>query len=180
LSVVRKDLGQNGSKPNSAVSERFAEINRQLTDTIGAVKAISTELRPGVLDKFGLAAAIDWQCRAFSRRTGIRCEFKIPRAKLKLSPESSTAIFRILQEALTNIARHAQATEVKIFLRIGKHDATLTIADNGRGITQEEISAPESLGLLGMRERAESIGGSFFVENIPQKGTMVSVRTKAA
>jgi PAS domain S-box-containing protein len=180
LSVVQKDLGQNGSKPHSAVSERFAEINRQLTDTIGAVKAISTELRPGVLDKFGLAAAIDWQCRAFSRRTGIRCEFKIPRAKLKLSPESSTAIFRILQEALTNIARHAQATEVKIFLRIGKHDATLTIADNGRGITQEEISAPESLGLLGMRERAESIGGSFFVENIPQKGTMVSVRTKAA
>jgi PAS domain S-box-containing protein len=180
LSMVQKDLGQNGSKPNGTVSERFAEINQQLTDTIGAVKAISTELRPGVLDKFGLAAAIDWQCRAFSRRTGIRCEFKIPRAKLKLAPESSTGLFRILQEALTNIARHAQATEVKIFLRIGKHDVSLTIADNGRGITPEEISAPESLGLLGMRERAESIGGSFLVERKPQMGTMVRIRTKAA
>jgi PAS domain S-box-containing protein len=180
LSIVQQDLRQNGSKPNSAIVERFAEINKQLTETISAVKAISTELRPGLLDKFGLAAAIDWQCREFSRRTGLRCEFKIPRTKLNLPAESSTALFRILQEALTNVSQHAQATEVKVFLRIGKHDVLLTITDNGKGIAPEEMSAPVSLGLLGMRERAESIGGSFSIESIPQKGTAVRIRTKGA
>jgi PAS domain S-box-containing protein len=180
LSVVQKDLGQNGSKPNSAIVERFAEINKQLTETIGAVKAISTELRPGLLDKFGLAAAIDWQCREFSRRTGLRCEFKIPRVKVNVPAESSTALFRILQEALTNVSRHAQATEVKVFLRRGKRDVSLTISDNGQGIAQQETNALTSLGLLGMRERAESIGGSFSIESTPQKGTVVRIRTKAA
>jgi len=180
LSIVQQDLRQNGSKPNSAIVERFAEINKQLTETISTVKAISTELRPGLLDKFGLAAAIDWQCREFSRRTGLRCEFKIPRTQLNLPAESSTALFRILQEALTNVSQHAQATEVKVFLRIGKHDVLLTITDNGKGIAPEEMSAPVSLGLLGMRERAESIGGSFSIESIPQKGTAVRIRTKGA
>ena len=180
LSIVQQDLRQNGSKPNSAIVERFAEINKQLTETISTVKAISTELRPGLLDKFGLAAAIDWQCREFSRRTGLRCEFKIPRTKLNLPAESSTALFRILQEALTNVSQHAQATEVKVFLRIGKHDVLLTITDNGKGIAPEEMSAPVSLGLLGMRERAESIGGSFSIESIPQKGTALRIRTKGA
>jgi len=180
LSVVQKELGKNGSKPSGAVFERFAEINKQLTETIGAVKAISTELRPGVLDKFGLAAAIEWQCKEFSRRTGIKCVFSMPRTKLNLPAESSTAFFRILQEALTNISRHAEATEVKIVLRIGKRDVAMTITDNGQGMTREEINAAASLGLLGMRERAESIGGSLSIDSTPQKGTVVSVRTKAA
>ncbi len=179
LSVVQKELGKNGSPPNSAIVERFVEINKQLTETIGAVKAISTELRPGVLDKFGIAAAIEWQCREFSRRTGIKCEFKPPRVKLDLPAESSTALFRILQEALTNISRHAQATEVKIFLRLGKHSVSLTIIDNGRGITREEINAPQSLGLLGMRERAEAVGGSFSIDGTPHQGTVVCVHTNA-
>jgi PAS domain S-box-containing protein len=180
LSAVQKELGKNGSKPNSAIVEQFTEINKQLTETIGAVKTISTELRPGVLDKFGLAAAIEWQCQEFSRRTGIKCVSSIPRTKPNLRTETSTALFRILQEALTNISRHAQATEVKVFLRIGKRGASLTITDNGKGVTHDEISAPESLGLLGMRERAESIGGTLSVESTPKKGTMVSVRAAAA
>jgi PAS domain S-box-containing protein len=180
LSVVQKELGQNGTKPNSAIAERFADINKQLTETIGTVKAISTELRPGVLDKFGLGAAIEWQCREFSRRTGIKSECKVPRAKLDLPAESSTALFRILQESLTNISRHAQATEVKVFLNVDKDEVSLTVVDNGRGITREEINAPQSLGLLGMRERAESIGGGFSVESAPPQGTVVSVHAKAA
>jgi PAS domain S-box-containing protein len=179
LSLVQKELGQNGSKPKSEIAERFADINKQLSETIGAVKAISTELRPGVLDKFGLGAAIEWQCREFSRRTGIKSEFKAPRAKLDLPAEASTALFRILQESLTNISRHAQATEVQVVLHIGKDDVSLRIIDNGRGITSEEIKAPQSLGLLGMRERAESIGGSFSVESTPPQGTVVSVHTKS-
>jgi PAS domain S-box-containing protein len=180
LSVVQKELAQNGTNPNTATVERFADINKQLTETIGAVKAISTELRPGVLDKFGLGAAIEWQCREFSRRTGIKSEFKGPSAKLDVSAETSTALFRILQESLTNISRHAQATEVKVFLRIGNDEVSLTVIDNGRGITREEINAPQSLGLLGMRERAESIGGGFSVDSTPPQGTVVSVHAKAA
>ena len=180
LSVVQRELGKNGSRPSTEIFERFAEINKQLTDTIGAVKAISTELRPAVLDKFGLAAAIEWQCREFSRRSGVKCEFKTPRIKLDLSPDKSTAFFRILQEALTNIARHAHAKQVKITLRKDKRAVSMTISDNGRGITQEQINAPASLGLLGMRERAESVGGSFSVEGTPRNGTSVSVRTNIA
>jgi len=179
LSVVQKDLAQKKAAQNGAIKERFSEINEQLSETIAAVKAISTELRPGVLDKFGLAAAIEWQCREFSRRSGVKCEFKVPRAKLDLSPDKSTALFRILQEALTNISRHARATQAKIFLRKGKQGVSMTIVDNGRGIINEEINAPHSLGLLGMRERAESIGGTFSIDGTPQKGTVVSVRTEA-
>src|SRR5262249_25032444 len=100
------------------------------------------------------------------------------RAKLDLSPDKSTALFRILQEALTNISRHARATQARIFLRKGKQGVSMTIVDNGRGITDEEIDAPQSLGLLGMRERAESIGGTFSIDGTPQKGTVLCVRTE--
>jgi PAS domain S-box-containing protein len=180
LYLLQKEVGKNGSQSNGAIVDRFAEINKRLTETIGAVKGISTELRPGVLDKFGLAAAVEWQCREFSRRTGIKSDVKLPRAKVNLPAESSTALFRILQEALTNIARHAQASEVKVLLRGGKQSVSLTIADNGRGITHDELSAPMSLGMLGMRERAESIAANFSVESTPKKGTVISVRAKAA
>src|SRR6185437_13703003 len=129
LSVLQKDLGQRKADLNGKINERFSQIAEQLSETIAAVKAISTELRPGVLDKFGLAAAIDWQCREFSRRSGVKCEFKAPRTSLNLTAESSTALFRILQEALANISRHANATSVKILLRMGKHGLSLTISD---------------------------------------------------
>jgi len=180
LSVVRDELAQKDARSNGAILEKFTEINQQLTETISAVKTISTELRPAVLDKFGLGAAIEWQCREFSRRSGIKCQFKVPQAKLNLSPEKSTALFRILQEALTNISRHANATQVKIFLRKGRRAVSMTIADNGGGISREQINAPESLGLLGMRERAESIGGTFSIEGTPKKGTVVCVRTEVS
>lgn len=179
LSAVRRELRDNGAQPNASILERLAEISEQLTNTIGAVKAISTELRPAVLDKFGLAAAIDWQCREFSRRSGIKCQFKMPCVKITLSPDKSTALFRILQEALTNISQHAGAKQVKVSLRKGKGEVSMAIVDDGRGITDEEINAPESLGLLGMRERAESIGGSFSIEGTPHTGTSLCVRIEA-
>jgi PAS domain S-box-containing protein len=180
LSVVQKDLSQKTPGNNGHVKERFTEIGEQLSETIAAMKAIATELRPGVLDKFGLAAAIDWQCREFSRRSGLACEFKAPRTELNLPAESSTALFRILQEALANVSRHAKATAVKISLRAGRHGASLTISDDGRGITPEEIDAPDSLGLLGMRERAESVGATLSIDGTPRKGTVVCVRTNSA
>ncbi len=177
LSVLKDELAQNGAPSNAVMLEKLAQMNHQLTETIQTVKTISTELRPAVLDKFGLEAAVEWQCREFSRRTGIKSEFRIPRTRLNLSPDESTALFRILQEALTNVARHANATEVKIRLRKERRAVSLIFPDNGIGISREQTDAPGSLGLLGMRERAASIGGSFSIDGTAQKGTAICVAT---
>ena len=173
LAGLRRNLKSEHSRVSTSVARRFTEINEVLGNTIGAVKAIATELRPGVLDQFGLPAAIEWQCQQFSRRSGIACEFKVPRRKLVLGPEVSTALFRILQEALTNITRHSKATKATIVLSAGKPGTSLTVSDNGKGITQEEIDAPDSLGLLGMRERMETVGGRFSIAGKPGKGTVI-------
>ncbi len=177
LSGLRRTLTSENARLSTNAKRRFTEINEVLGDTIGAVKAIATELRPGVLDQFGLSAAIEWQCQEFSRRSGIACELKIPRRTPVLDPEVSTALFRVLQEALTNIAQHSKATKAMIMLSVRKPGVSLTVSDNGRGITKDEISAPGSLGLLGMRERVETIGGEFSIEGRPRKGTVICVQT---
>lgn len=176
LSVLRRTLEEEGFQIRPTVARRFAEISDLLGETIGAVKAIATELRPGVLDQFGLAAAIEWQCREFSRRSGIACETKVPR-NLVLDSEVSTALFRVLQEALTNIAQHSKARRATVVLSVRKDRASLTVSDDGRGIRPEEINAPDSLGLLGMRERVESIGGEFSIAGKPHQGTLICVST---
>jgi PAS domain S-box-containing protein len=149
------------------IVERLGSASDLLDQTLDQVKAISTELRPGVLDKFGLAAAIEWQCQEFERRTGISCTSDLPGAALLLIPDQSIALFRILQEALTNVARHAGAQHVKITLGLADGDVRLTVEDDGRGILNEEIAAPDSLGLLGMRERMEILGGQFTIAGQP-------------
>jgi PAS domain S-box-containing protein len=149
------------------IVERLGSTSDLLDQTLDQVKAISTELRPGVLDKFGLAAAIEWQCQEFERRTGINCASDLPGAALLLIPDHSIALFRILQEALTNVARHAGAQHVKVTLGLDDSDVRLTVEDDGRGISNEEITAPDSLGLLGMRERMEMLGGQFTIAGQP-------------
>jgi PAS domain S-box-containing protein len=176
LSVLQKELKAGNSFVNAAAVRRFKEIHESLANSIATVKAISTELRPGVLDKLGLPAAIEWQCREFSRRSRIKCDFKTSRRAPQLGDEAATALFRILQEALTNIARHSKAKKANVVLSAGKRGTTLTISDNGRGITPEEISAPDALGLLGMRERAGSIGGEFSIDGKRGKGTVIRVQ----
>jgi PAS domain S-box-containing protein len=153
--------------------KRLDEISSVVDETIFSVKAISTELRPGVLDKFGLAAAIEWQCEEFTRRMEIECRCNVPILELNISAEVSTALFRILQEALVNVGRHSQATVVNVDLIAGNSKISLCVNDNGRGITDEEIKAPTSLGLLGMRERVEFLKGSFSVLGKPGRGTTV-------
>jgi PAS domain S-box-containing protein len=149
------------------------EIVRSLDQTIQSVKSFATELRPGVLDKFGLAAAIDWQCTEFSRRMKIVCDCRLPAEELDLAPELSTALFRILQEALTNVAQHSQAKAVSVDLRVDDSKVVLSIRDDGRGISADEIQSPTSLGLLGMRERVKFLGGSFSISGKPGQGTLV-------
>lgn len=173
LSLLKKRFEGSEELDRDAILQKLKEITEGVDETIRTVKALSTELRPGVLDKFGLAAAIEWQCGEFSRRMQIKCSCNVPEQELSLSSEISTALFRILQEALTNVAVHSKATAVDLTLTVDDSRVTLTIADNGRGITEEEIQAPTSLGLLGMRERVEFLKGSFTVTGKPGKGTTI-------
>ena len=148
-----------------------------LADGITAtVQEIAADLRPGVLDKLGLGAALHYGGRRFQERTSISCEVRLPEREPTLSEECSTALFRIFQECLTNVARHAQATKVEAELKLDGGWVAMCVRDNGRGIPEAEIGNPRSLGLLGMKERAALLGGEIFVERAPDGGTMVSAR----
>jgi PAS domain S-box-containing protein len=159
-----------------SLKKKAQTMTRLVESTIDVVRRISAELRPGVLDDLGLAPAIEWQARLFQDRTGIPVHCDCPQDDLDLNQEQSTAVFRIFQEALTNILRHSQATRVDVTM-VEKGDVfILTIGDNGRGITEDQKSGPSSIGLLGMRERAHLIGGEIEITGIEREGTMVTVR----
>jgi len=143
---------------------------------ISALRRIASELRPSILDDLGLAPAIEWQAQQFQARTGIVCHFDCSLENVELNEQQSTAVFRILQEALTNVLRHAEATGVDIAIKEEESEFVLTISDNGRGITPGETSGTETLGLLGMRERAHLIGGEVSIAGTEGKGTVVIVR----
>jgi PAS domain S-box-containing protein len=148
-----------------------------LTDaTINTTRRISSELRPSVLDDLGLVAAIEWQTEQFQSRTGVVCRFESFSASDGLNHEQSTAVFRIFQEALTNVLRHARATRVDIGIREDDGEFILTVSDNGRGITEAEKSAPSSLGLLGMKERAYLVRGAIDIDRNEEGGTVITVQ----
>ena len=171
--LLKKKVAAGQELDLKELANRLDEIGSSLDETILSVKGIATELRPGVLDKFGLAAAIEWQCAEFSRRMEIECKYQVPKVELTLKPEVSTTLFRILQEALANVVQHANATTVRVELAVNDSHVSLTINDNGKGITQAEIDAPASLGLLGMRERVQFLEGSFSISGQPGRGTTI-------
>ena len=144
--------------------------------TIKSVKRISSELRPGLIDDLGLTAAIEWQAEEFSQRTGIQCHIASEPDDIVLDQERSIAIFRIFQETLTNIARHAQAAHVKATLRRESGCIELRVRDDGKGIQKKQISDPKSYGLIGMYERVHSLGGELRIEGIKNQGTTVDVK----
>jgi signal transduction histidine kinase len=158
------------------LKERAQSIAELINNAILTVRRISTELRPGLLDAVGLTAAIEWQAKEFENRTGIKCRLGLPDADVILDQNRSVAVFRIFQEILTNVTRHAQASEVNIILEAREADLFLEARDNGRGIRASEFSNPKSLGLLGMRERTLLLGGEFNIRGVQGKGTTVTVR----
>jgi PAS domain S-box-containing protein len=160
----------------AAVLARLASALELLDSTIESVRDIATTLRPGVLDELGLEAAVEWQAREFQHRTGIACETTIWPHNMVLGPEQSTSLFRILQEILTNVARHAQATNVHIRLEQSDKHVSLQVEDDGKGITDVEQSGPKAFGLLGMRLRAQQQGGEFDIQGTAGTGTTVTVR----
>jgi len=159
-----------------SVTERSQAAAQAIDRIINSVRRISSGLRPEVLDEIGLGAAIDWQAREFQRRTGIRCLVQMPPRFADPDKDRSTAIFRIFQELLTNVARHANATRVEV--KVEEHDGDglrMTVVDNGRGIKPAESESPTSLGFLGLRERVMAFAGSLDVRGEEGQGTTVSV-----
>ena len=169
-----------------AVRQRVAEdatTSRKLDETMEMLEALaadvrrlSTELRPGMLDDIGLRAAIEWQVNEFTERTGIVCEMNLLEDDSAVSLPVATGVFRVFQEALTNIERHASATRVRVSMECSDEMLVLTVTDNGRGIGKRQLRSRKSLGILGMKERVGVLGGEIRIDGTPGKGTTVEVR----
>ncbi|HEX8948892.1 MAG TPA: histidine kinase, partial [Dissulfurispiraceae bacterium] len=176
LSWIAKRLPEAGCAADSALfGERVKSLLSLVDHTIRTTRQIATQLRPGILDDLGLVAAIEWQVKDFRERTGISCIFISNAGHVDLGKERSVAVFRILQEALTNTLRHAEASEIHINLNEAHACCILEICDNGKGITDSEIAGRDSLGLLGMRERAFLFGGEVSITGSPSEGTRIMV-----
>jgi signal transduction histidine kinase len=159
-----------------ALQAKAKSMAEHIDETIHAVRRIATELRPGLLDTVGLLAALEWQAHEFQTQTGIQCCVKAAIKETLWDQDLNTAFFRIFQETLTNIIRHANATKVNVRLAEMSGHLVLEVKDNGRGISEAEIHNTRSIGLLGMRERAALLGGEVRVSGEPGKGTAVRVR----
>jgi PAS domain S-box-containing protein len=163
-------------KEQQSLLDKCGTMAKLIETTIGRVRSLATELRPALLDDLGLPAAIEWETKEFARRSGLRCHLHLPADLTGLDSERATDLFRILQEALTNVARHAVARRVEVRLRVEGGDVVLQVADDGRGITPAEVADPRSLGLLGMRERALLWNGAVEVAAGSAGGTCLTVR----
>jgi PAS domain S-box-containing protein len=155
--------------------EKKNEILENIDKAIQTVRKISTELRPRLLDDFGIVAAIEWQVEEFRKRMGIECTVSIEPEDIVLDKERSISVFRILQESLTNVARHADATEVRVMLEKKNGKVVMMVKDNGRGMSKDHLSDSGSFGLIGMKERALSLGGELKIESYKDRGTTIAI-----
>jgi len=179
LTALKLDLAWMQKKKflrQDVLMKKIHSMTELIESTIRKVRMISSQLRPSVLDHFGLLAAIEWQTKEFQKRTAIRCKLTINITELSLDEYRSISIFRIYQEILTNIARHAEATRVDITLEKIGFELELRVSDNGKGIRQEQLSNLKSFGLLGMNERANSMSGKITISGILGIGTTVTLR----
>ena len=176
LAALRHELPRE-LKQASVRTQRSLKL---VEETIKVVRRIAAELRPGILDDLGLDAAVEWAAEDFEARTGITCRVRLPDSELALDPDLATALFRIFQETLTNVARHANATQVDVTLARTESGLSLEVHDNGKGISEEELQEGRSLGILGMRERALLLGGKLTIAGGAECGTTVRVWVPAA
>lgn len=177
--AIKMDLALIGRKSTKRQTQLRAKVlsAMQLADNmIASLRRIASELRPRTLDDLGLTAALEWQAQEFESRTGIQCNLILPPEPLTLDPERSTAIFRIFQESLTNVVRHARATRVAARLERQRDELILEVRDNGKGIDTQEPRVRRSLGLLGMQERALLLNGVLGIEGVPGVGTTMTLR----
>jgi signal transduction histidine kinase len=163
-------------KDSRLLHDKSRSMAENIDKTIQTIRRIATELRPGVLDTAGLPAALEWQASQFQTQTGIVCEVKAKTKEALWDQDLNTAFFRIFQEALTNVIRHAMATKVEVRLAEAGRQVVLEVKDNGRGISKAEIHNTKSIGLLGIRERAVLLGGTLRIEGKCGKGTTLTAR----
>lgn len=179
LTILKMDLSwlrKHFSDETTSASEKIGTMAEVVDEALKCLHAVTAELRPVMLDDFGLAPAIDWQVEEFRKRSGIDCHIEAPGFEPELPKDQAMALFRIFQETLTNILRHAKADQVVVSLKESDGAIVLQVRDNGRGITEAEINDPKSFGLLGMRERLYPWNGNVVFEGRPGEGTQVTVR----
>jgi PAS domain S-box-containing protein len=180
LTAIKMDMTwmtRHLPESEDAVLARLKESIQLINDGVKAVRTICSGLRPGVLDDLGLAAAIEWQASEFASRNGILCQVSVPPVDLHLDGDRATATFRIFQECMTNVIRHAQAKSVRVALVQEEENILLVVEDDGIGFSESGLSNTlGSLGLLGMKERAQFCGGDVQISSSPGKGTTVTVR----
>jgi len=177
--AIKMDLALIGRKTTKRQIKLRAKVDSAIhlvDEMIVTLRRIASELRPRTLDDLGLTAALEGQAQEFESRTGIHCHLALPQEPLALDSERSTAIFRIFQESLTNVARHAHATRVEARLELKADQLLFQVHDNGRGFDPEEAKARRSLGLVGMQERALLLNGELKVEGVPGAGTTMILR----
>jgi PAS domain S-box-containing protein len=161
---------------DASVSGKLGDIEALLDGTVAATRRISSDLRPLMLDDLGLVPAVEWLVQKFTERNGIPCELDIGAPDLELHEPYASAVFRILQESLTNAARHARASRVEVSIGLGDGSVALRVRDDGRGFSPEDPRKPGSFGLMGLRERAYLLGGDVSIASEPGRGTTVEVR----
>jgi len=170
VSMIGKKV-EEGSEAHKKTKDLLALLD----EAIKSVRRVATDLRPSILDDMGLVAALEWQLREFATRSSLGYTFRCNVDELSLEPDKTTALFRLVQESLTNVARHAHAANVEVCVDVDGDQLTVQIKDDGRGISQEELRGAKSLGLVGMRERVHLISGTLDISGAPGKGTMVTV-----
>jgi signal transduction histidine kinase len=171
IHLLRKkvDTSSNG------LPTALEQLSSRVDSTIGSVRRIASEIRPSILDDFGLVAALEWQAAEFERTTGVDCSFACNVDDVDVVPETGAAVFRIFQEALTNVARHAEATKVNVTVALTEDELNVGVEDNGKGIELDRLSRSRSLGIIGMRERARLIGATLEIAPRSKGGTAVEL-----
>ena len=154
---------------------RLERVSKLISGLSTDIRRIAAELRPSILDDLGLASAMEWYISEFEKRTGIKCTVNLEEISTK-GKKTGTTIYRILQEALTNISRHAEATKTKISLTERKGMIILEVKDNGKGFAVEKINSFKSMGFMGIRERLRAINGTLTIRSAPEKGTVLKVK----
>ena len=178
LSALKIDLHfllEKSADSDAVFHEKLESAMALLDRTIATARNLCAELRPSMLDDLGLVPALTWWGRQFQDRTGIDCTVEASPQEIDVPGDVATALFRICQEALTNTARHAAAGRAGVSLEAGREGLVMTIEDNGRGITEEQLKNPRSLGILGMRERIDALNGKISFAGAPEQGTRIAI-----
>jgi signal transduction histidine kinase len=173
--MLRKRLTTGKNVSEQMINDEFTSISKTVDKIATSAKQISSGLRPEALDDLGIFEAIQWQALEFEKRNKIICQLYLPNELPELTKELSIALFRIVQEGLTNVARHAFADHVQIYLDFRDNVLFVEILDNGKGIEEEKIRSSKSLGIIGLRERVQLLQGQFFIGKAKDGGTKVSI-----